>query len=207
MKKVIVIWAALIFLLIDTRITGVIKYPEYIPFDSPAINTVNMVIGHLIGDSAPLDLFSDAVGFLLILFVMNRIMKESKKAFRAFAIAFLGLVMYIANWTMPFFLNGRERYAAGYFLYLAYQLVKCFATIQAGLVCCEMAESQENHARNNVVAIFLILAAATGFIRGCCFFYELRKTMIVYYGIQIFFTVLYSWVYWKGRDRIRPQRE
>lgn len=203
MKKVILIWIGMVLLLIDTRIAGVINYPGYIPFDTPAPDTVDMVIGHLIGDAAPFDLFSDAVGLLLILFVTCKIVNENERAFRGFLLSLASLVLYAANWFMPFFLNGEKRYAAGYLLFMAYKLVKCVTIIQAGLVCCQMAESMENHAWNNVVAIFVILAAATGFIRGLCYFYEMTGTFYIYYAAEIFFTVVFTVMYWKHRSFVQ----
>ncbi|MGN0403543.1 MAG: hypothetical protein ACI4HQ_14965 [Acetatifactor sp.] len=202
MKKALLLWIALLFLTIDTRITGWIFYPEYVPFDTPAPETVDMIIGHLIGDSAHIDIFSDIIGYLLIIYVACKVVNENKKAFRAFCLSILAVILYVANWAMPFFLNGEARYTMGFFLYIIYSLLKSFAAIQAGFTLCEMSECIENHAWTNVVAIFIMLAFISGFIRSMSLFYQLPRLTVTYYGVQIFFTLLYSLMIWIRRAYI-----
>lgn len=203
MKKAIWIWIGMILLVLDTRITGILFFPKYIPFETPAPETVDMIIVHLIGDSAHIDLFSDLIAYLLIIGIACKIVNENKKAFAAFGFSILSLILYIANWGMPFVLNGEARYTAGFFLYIAYNLLKCVTTIQAGFMCCEMAECLENHAWNNVVAIFVMLASFAGFIRAMSHFYDLPKLTYVYFGIQLFFTLIYTVMFWKRRHFIK----
>ena len=107
MKKAVLLWVALLFLTIDTRIAGLIPYPEYIPFDTPAPETVDMIIGHLIGDSVHIDIFTDIIGYLLILYVSCKVVNENTKAFRAFGLSVLSLLLYLANLGMPFVRNGK----------------------------------------------------------------------------------------------------
>lgn len=202
MKKIIIVWIGLLFLLIDTRITGIIPYPAFEPFDTPAPETVDMIVGHLIGDSVPIDLFSDIIGYILIMGVASKIVNENKKAFGAFALCFLSLALYAANLVMPFFLNGETRYTVGFFLYLVWLFAECFATIQVGFMCCREAECLENHAWNNVVAIFVMLSSFAGLIRGMSHFYNFPGTALVYYIVQIFFTVVYTLMFWKRRSYV-----
>lgn len=218
------IWIGMIFLLIDTKIDGLLFYPAFEPFETNAPITVDLIIGHLIGDSVKLDIFSDLVAYILIILAASRIVSENQKlphpelpasdprlvlflkksagAFRAFLLAVIALILYAANWSMPFFLNGSARYSAGFFLYIAYNLLKCLATIQAGLVCTRMAECLENHAWNNVVAIFIMLSSFAGFIRAMSYFYDLLWTTRIYYALQVFFAVLYTVMFWKRRSYV-----
>lgn len=198
-KKPILIWIGMLFLLIDTRITGLIFYPAFEPFDTPAPISVDLIIRHLIGDSVSIDVFSDFIGYLLIMIVTCKIVNENKKAFGAFALSLLSMILYAANLAMPFFLNGEARYNVGFFLYLIYILLQCVTTIQAGFVCCQMTECLENHAWNCVVEIFVMLSAFAGLIRGMSYFYDLPRTTLLYYGLEIFFAVVYTVMYWKRR--------
>lgn len=205
MKKVIGIWIGMMLLVFDTSITGILFFPEYVPFDTPAPETVDMIIGHLIGDSAHIDLFSDLIAYVLIIGIACRIVNENKKAFAAFCLGILSLLLYVANWGMPFVLNGEARYTAGFFLYIAYNLLRCVTTIQAGFLCCEMAECLENHSWNSVVAIFVMLASFAGFIRGMSHFYDMPKLTYIYFGIQVFFTLVYTVMFWKRRHFVQAE--
>lgn len=207
MKKAVLIWVALLFLTIDTRITGWIPYPEFVPFDTPAPETVDMIIGHLLGDFAHIDIFSDIIGYLLIIYVSCKVVNENKKAFRAFCLSILALLLYVVNWGMPFVLNGEARYTMGFFLYIIYSLVKTFTAVQAGFALCEMSECIENHAWTNVVAIFIMLAFIAGFIRSMSLFYDLPKLTITYYVVQLFFTLLYSVMTWIRKSYIREGQD
>ncbi|MGN1196740.1 MAG: hypothetical protein ACI4TA_03985 [Acetatifactor sp.] len=203
MKKAVLLWVALLFLTIDTRIAGLIPYPEYIPFDTPAPETVDMIIGHLIGDSVHIDIFTDIIGYLLILYVSCKVVNENTKAFRAFGLSVLSLLLYLANLGMPFVLNGEARYTTGFFLYIAYTLLKTFTAVQCGFILCDMSECIENHAWINVVAIFIMLAFISGFIRSMSLFYNLPRLTVTYYTVQAFFTLLYSVMLWLRRSYFR----
>lgn len=203
MKKAVLLWVALLFLTIDTRIEGLIPYPEYIPFDTPAPETVDMIIGHLIGDSVHIDIFTDIIGYLLILYVSCKVVNENTKAFRAFGLSVLSLLLYLANLGMPFVLNGEARYTTGFFLYIAYTLLKTFTAVQCGFILCDMSECIENHAWINVVAIFIMLAFISGFIRSMSLFYNLPRLTVTYYTVQAFFTLLYSVMLWLRRSYFR----
>lgn len=203
MKKAVLLWVALLFLTIDTRIAGLIPYPEYIPFDTPAPETVDMIIGHLIGDSVHIDIFTDIIGYLLILYVSCKVVNVNTKAFRAFGLSVLSLLLYLANLGMPFVLNGEARYTTGFFLYIAYTLLKTFTAVQCGFILCDMSECIENHAWINVVAIFIMLAFISGFIRSMSLFYNLPRLTVTYYTVQAFFTLLYSVMLWLRRSYFR----
>lgn len=203
MKKAVLLWVALLFLTIDTRIAGLIPYPEYIPFDTPAPETVDMIIGHLIGDSVHIDIFTDIIGYLLILYVSCKVVNENTKAFRAFGLSVLSLLLYLANLGMPFVLNGEARYTTGFFLYIAYTLLKTFTAVQCGFILCDMSECIENHAWINVVAIFIMLAFISGFIRSMSLIYNLPRLTVTYYTVQAFFTLLYSVMLWLRRSYFR----
>ena len=227
LKKVIIIWIGMILLWIDIRLDGLIFYPAFEPFDAAAPLTVEMIIGHLIGDSMKIDIFSDIIGCLLILSpasaivnknmkllaeaerergklpLVYKLMKKNKRAFRAFVLGLLTLILYVGYQLMPFVLNGENRYQVGYFWYLIVIFFKCLTFIQAGLICCDAQESIQNHMWNNVVGIFILLSAFAGFVRGMSYFYNLPGTTAIYYTVQCFFGALATIMYWRHWDDIR----
>ncbi len=227
LKKMIVIWIGMIFLLLDTKLDGIIPYPAFEPFENSAPETVDMIIGHLIGDSVKIDLFSDIIGALLILIsasaivkqnmklltaaeqergklpLVYKLMKKNRRAFRAFVLGILTLILYSGYQLMPFVLNGEPRYQIGYFWYIIVIFLKCLTFIEAGLMCCDAQESVQNHMYNNVVTIFVLLSAFAGFVRAMSYFYNLPGTTAAYYAVQIFFGAIAAVMYWRHWDDIR----
>lgn len=227
-KKIIFIWIGMLFLLLDIKICGIILYPPYEPFLTGAPNSVDMIIGHLIGNSVKIDIFSDIIGCLLILVPVGmllrksmklsdginqiqekrpfiRVIREKKREYRAFISGILTLILYIGYQLMPFVLNGRERYQAGYFWYIVLALFKNLTFINAGLICCEAQENTRNHMWNSVVAIFILLSAFAGFIRAMCYFYDLPAAYGIYYAVQLFFSLAATVMYWKHRIYIQEE--
>lgn len=231
LKKIIIIWIGMIFLLLDTKLDGLIFYPAFEPFEAAAPDTVDMIIGHLIGDSVKIDIFSDFIGCLLILIpasaivnknmkllaeaeqeqgklpVVYKLMKKNNRAFRAFVLGLLTLILYTGYQLMPFVLNGEQRYQIGYFWYIILIFFKCLTFIQAGLICCDAQESVQNHMWNNVVTIFILLSAFAGFVRAMSYFYNLPGTTAIYYTVQLFFGVLSTIMYWMHWDDIEVADE
>lgn len=202
-KKIISIWIGMLFLLLDTKLSGLILYPPYEPFATPAPDTVDMIIGHLIGDSVKIDIFSDIIGCLLILIPVSMIVGKNLKKRRKFLTLIFGsltLILYIGYQLMPFVLNSEPRYQAAYFWYIILVLFKAVTFIHAGLICCELQESTQSHMQNNLAAIFIILSAFAGFIRAMSYFYELTGGYGIYYAVQIFFGLLATVIYWKHQN-------
>ncbi len=202
-KKIISIWIGMLFLLLDTKLSGLILYPPYEPFATPAPDTVDMIIGHLIGDSVKIDIFSDIIGCLLILIPVGMIVAKNLKQRRKFLTLTFGsltLILYIGYQLMPFILNGEPRYQAAYFWYIILVLFKAVTFIHAGLICCELQESTQSHMQNNLAAIFIILSAFAGFVRAMSYFYELPGGYVIYYAVQIFFGLLATVIYWKHQN-------
>lgn len=227
-KKILFIWIGMLFLLLDTKLSGIIFYPPYEPFVTGAPETVNMIINHLIGDSVKIDIFSDIIGCLLILIPVGMILgrgmkisdgtnqvqenrsfiraiKEKKRESRAIISGILTLILYIGYQLMPFALNGAARYQAGYFWYIILVLLKNLTFINAGLICCEVQENTRNHSWNSVVAIFILLSAFTGFVRAMTYFYDLTVAYGIYYTVQIFFGLLATVMYWKHHNYIKEE--
>ncbi len=227
-KKTIFIWIGMLFLLLDTKLSGLIYYPPYEPFPTPAPDTVDMIIGHLIGDSMKIDIFSDIIGCLLILIPVSMIIsqkmklpdksnqmqekrsliyviKKTRREFRALVFGSLTLILYIGYQLMPFVLNGEPRYQAAYFWYIILVLFKAVTFIHAGLICCELQESTQSHIQNNLAAIFIILSAFAGFVRAMSYFYELTGGYGIYYAVQIFFGLLATVIYWKHQNRRKKE--
>lgn len=202
-KKIISIWIGMLFLLLDTKLSGLILYPPYEPFATPAPDTVDMIIGHLIGDSVKIDIFSDIIGCLLILIPVGMIVAKNLKKRRKFLTLTFGsltLILYIGYQLMPFILNGEPRYQTAYFWYIILVLFKAVTFIHAGLICCELQESTQSHMQNNLAAIFIILSAFAGFVRAMSYFYELPGGYVIYYAVQIFFGLLATVIYWKHQN-------
>lgn len=209
-KKIVSIWIGMLFLLLDTKLGGLIFYPTYEPFATPAPDTVDMIIGHLIGDSVKIDIFSDIIGCLLILIPVSMIVGKNLKKRRKFLTLVFGsltLILYIGYQLMPFVLNGEPRYQAGYFWYIILSLFKAVTFIHAGLICCELQESTQSHMQNNLAAIFIILSAFAGFVRAMSYFYELTGGYGVYYAVQIFFGLLATVIYWKHQNYTKKEAD
>lgn len=229
-KKTILIWIGMLFLLFDTKLSGLIYYPPYVPFPTPAPDTVDMIIGHLIGDSVKIDIFSDIIGCLLILIPVSMIIckkmklrdesnqmqekrsliyviKKTRREFRTLVFGSLTLILYIGYQIMPFVLNGEPRYQTAYFLYIILVLFKAVTFIHAGLICCELQENTQSHMQNNLAAIFIILSAFAGFVRAMSYFYELTGGYGIYYAVQIFFGLLATVIYWKHQNHIKKEAD
>lgn len=207
MSSIAAILIGMIFLLIDVKLTGIIPYPEFEEFPAIAEKTADMIINHVVGDSLPIDVFSDVAGYIIIIVVCAKVVNKNDKAFRCFCLGILALGFYLFHNFMPFFFNGEARYNIASFSYIAMLLIKCVAFIQAGLVCTQTTECVENHAANLVTEIFFMLAAFCGFIRGMAFFYNLPRTMYFFYGIQCFFAIIYHAVFIKilinSKDKLK----
>lgn len=196
MGEIIALLIAMLLLIFNVYIGG-FSYPDYEEFVAQAEKTVDMIINHVIGPQVRIDIFSNVVAYIIIIVVCTRIVNKNNKAFRGFCLAILSLAVYLFNMFMPFFFNGELRYNIGFFSYIAMILIECVTFIQVGLICTECTECVENHAANLVTEIFMMLTAFSGFIRGMAFFYDLPKIMYLFFGVQLFFAVVYHCVYLK----------
>ena len=65
MKKYYLLFVALVLLVLDIRIP-MFAYPIFEEFRTEAPKTVDMVINHVLGHKVPLDMISDAIGYVLL---------------------------------------------------------------------------------------------------------------------------------------------
>lgn len=202
MKKILLLWIGLLFLLINVNLNNIIIYPPFITYPTNAPDTLDMIINHVIGSSLRIDIFSDIIGYVLIIIASYQLIASSPKFIKTIFLASLGILSYVVLQCMPFVLNGEERFQAGFVLYILYFFVKAFVTINAALTCCALCECIENRAWNSVVSIFVLLSAFSGIIYYFSFFYDFIITTYIYYALQIAFTALYSFLFWKRRHYI-----
>lgn len=197
MKKYLIVLIGFLFLFIDLRF-GYTAFPVFEPFRTEAPNTVDLIIRHVIGDRMQLDIFSDAIGFILVLVGVLVVLKSEKaiitqKAMDHFKKMFpwelAGIVLYFAEKLQPFFLNGNLRFRCGYLLYFLYLAAKTITMGHAMFGVAEALESTENHTRNNLSIIFIMLCLGCFVVSRIAYFYELTISTWIYYGLSAVFAV------------------
>lgn len=201
MKKFIFAFAAFFLLIADVRI-GVVQYPEFIKFRTEAPNTVDLVVNHVIGDTMKIDILSDAIGFILafaaaIMFIRyieenNNITPEkSQKLIKSMVNvrnwSAVGLIVYIGEKIMPFFMNGNYRFRLGYALYFLLLIAEVVVYSAGALTICRLQENLENHTYNNLTSIFAMLSIGTFTVARVLYFYDLMVVFIIYYVLSIIF--------------------
>lgn len=201
MKKYVLGMIAVLILLLDVRL-GSVSYPAFEEFRTEAPNTVNMVINHVVGDKLMLDPVSDALGFALIFIVGMMFLKEakednnispseSKKRIsrwkRACVWSVAGLILYVTEKVMPFYLNGNLRFRAEYLLYYLLLVAEVASVSYMLLGVCKQLETISNHASNNVSTIFAMIAIGCFTIARVLFFFDLMVMFVIYYVATFIF--------------------
>lgn len=198
MKKYLLILIGFILLIFDIRF-GVMDFPAFESFRTEAPETVKMVVGHVVGDKLQVDVFSDAVGFVLVLigsllFLLGGTIKEDSKAYfhfkRLIPWCISGLIFYFVEKLMPFGLNGNLRFRSEYALYFICLATKVTTMGHSMFGVAESMESTESHIRNNLSIIFIMLSLGTFVVSRVAYFYELIIPAWIYYGLSTIFAVV-----------------
>lgn len=210
MKKIIMLWLGLLLIFVEIPVK-VLQFPAYIEFETPAPNTVDMVINSVIGDSLTLTFFSSVLGLLLLIIASASLMKirnqtlltekiKKKNPFqKAVILGIVALILCFAYYLMPFILNSKDRYMTGFVLFVCYSLLKTFAMIAAGVSAANMCNCTENNAWNSVLIIFFLLSTFTSLVRDACYLYDLPRLSTIYGCVSLFFIILYSIMFVKRR--------
>ena len=196
-----------LFLVIDTRIKA-FAYPAYIPFDTPAPKTVDMIINHVVTDHMNIDIFSDIIGYILVLLSAFGFKKEDWSTHsidpeirgrRQTALVgikklipwtIVALICCLATKLFPFFLNGSARYCTGYLIFYVYTFLKAITMIYTIIICTGFLENIKDHMFINTSTIFLLIGIGCYVVSAFVFFYDLGKTYYIYLGFAILFALL-----------------
>lgn len=204
MKKYYLLFAALILLLVDVPLQ-LLGYPEFIPFKTEAPQTVDMVIGHVIGNPGRLDLFSDLVGYVLLVISAIRLFPTNRKFGGVIFWGLSACVMRTLWIAMPFMANGEVRFRLGYILFFIVAALKVVAIFAAMYAFTRYLESLSNHSYNNVTVIFAMLSMICGIVFHVIWFYELVLVAYLYYAAMLIFAGVYGYRIYKDRDMLEIQ--
>lgn len=197
MKKYIIVLIGFMFLFLDIRF-ATIAFPQFEPFRTEAPDTVDLIIRHVIGDSMQIDIMSDAIGFILVIVGAIMVIKAGKnsileKAFEHFKKlipwGLVGLVLYLTEKLAPFALNGNLRFRCGYFLYFLCLAAKAVSMGHAMFGVGEALESTENHVRNNLSIILIMICLGCFVVSRVAYFYELTISAWIYYVVSGAFAI------------------
>ncbi len=190
MRKYYLLFAAALLLILDIRIPAV-TYPVFEAFRTEAPVTVSLVIEHVVGDSLRIDVFSDILGYVLLLAAEAWISMEDRRFRTPFIWGAVSAALYGYQQLMPFYLNGSLRFRAGYLLYFAASLLEICALFSAVYAVTRRLESTSNHSYNNVTVIVAMLCAGTGVVAALVWFFDLTVLSAVYRVAQLaaFFVV------------------
>ncbi|MGN0326762.1 MAG: hypothetical protein ACI4DW_10650 [Lachnospiraceae bacterium] len=190
-KYFILGFAGLLLALIDLPVPTGIAYPEFIPFETEAPNTVEMVIGQVIGPVFKVDLCSDFLAYLLILLSIIGLGKIKKYFYRQLPLLGLSMGLLLANTLLPFYLNGNLRFRFGYLFYFLASLAKIVSLFEYTFCFTKMEECMANHTDNTVTVIFMMVSFFAGMIHYVLAFYQLTISSYLYYFVQLA-TLLYT---------------
>lgn len=198
MKKYYLLFVALVLLVLDIRIPT-FAYPVFEEFRTEAPKTVDMVINHVLGHKVPLDIISDAIGYILLAAASLMIGIKNKKFRKVFVWTAIALGTNFYRYYMPFLLNGDERFRVGYIIYFVAAACEAIVTFYAMYALCGQLETLENHSYNNVTVIIAMICIATGMVAAIMNFFDLMILSVVYYLVQIVLMGVY-W-YMVNRDK------
>lgn len=184
MRKYYLLFAALVLLILDVRIPA-IAYPAYEAFRTEAPVTVSLVIEHVVGSRMRIDLFSDLLGYLLLLAAAAWLSVEDRSFLKCFLWGAASTAMYGYWQIMPFYLNGGLRFRAGYVLYFAAALLKIVAIFLTMYTVSEQLESTSNHSYNNVTVIIMMVCAGSAAVAALMWFFDLTVIAYVYSAVRI----------------------
>lgn len=212
--KYLFILVGIALLILDLRI-GVVPFPAYEPFKTEAPETVSLVIDHVTGTHMRIDLFSDLIGFLFLLFGSFQFLMglrdlphgpqgetKTMRRFRSFGsllpLISIAILLYIVEKFMPFRLNGNLRFRAEYALYFFGVLFKTLVLLYSSISITRMFETLKNHTYNNVTVLLILLGCGCHLIADILYFFNL---MILYWAYIVVSIVTVGFAFYRiGKD-------
>lgn len=192
-----IVFLAVILLVIDIPIPTM-AYPAFEPFHTEAPKTVDLLINHVMGHHLRLDLFSDVLGYLLLAAACVMLGSDNKSFFRLLPWIAAGMGFYLCFHLMPFLLNGRPRYRAGYLLYFVAGALQVLVLLRAMLHVCDGLETTENHGYNNLSIILMLISCFAGAISMTGWFYSLLRLSLLYLIVQLIFLGIFWYRVWRS---------
>lgn len=199
-KEIIFNYIGIILLALGILVNTPISYPEYIPFESEAPNTVAMVIDSLIGNTYKQDLFPDIIGYLILIvsgFIYdfrsktdNKNTNKKLRYFKATVFLTLALFSHLALLSIPFLTNGRMRFKLFYLLYFITLILKYLGLLEFTRRLVTTNESFEHRSFNTVTLIIIMIGYLCGFISFVLFFYEFHLLSDIYMIIELVLLLL-----------------
>lgn len=116
--------------------------------------------------------------------------KAGRKGVKLCVVSMIGIVSYLAVNLMPFVLNGRERYSAGYLLFFVFLAFKTAVLVMTAKTLTEPLENLQTHIYVNTTTIFLLIAVGCFVVSRVVFFYDLMPGYWIYFGLSIVFMLL-----------------
>lgn len=120
----------------------------------------------------------------------ERLPKAGRKGVKLCVVSMIGIVSYLAVNLMPFVLNGRERYSAGYLLFFVFLAFKTAVLVMTAKTLTEPLENLQTHIYVNTTTIFLLIAVGCFVVSRVVFFYDLMPGYWIYFGLSIVFMLL-----------------
>lgn len=199
MRKYYLLFAALVLLILDVRIPT-IAYPAYEAFRTEAPVTVSLIIEHVVGHRLRVDLFSDLLGYLLLLAAVAWLSAEDQRFRKCFIWGALSTAVFVYWQIMPFYLNGGLRFRAGYVLYFVTALLKIVTTFLAMYTVAGKLENTSNHSYNNVTIIIMMVCAGSAAVAALMWFFDLIVVSCVYEAVQLATFGVAVWRIWNDRN-------
>lgn len=199
MRKYYIMFVALVLLIVDIPIPTFL-YPAFEEFRTEAPVTVSLVIDHVVGHRLRMDVFSDLIGYLLLLISAAQLSPEDKRFRRCFIWGALSMAVLVYWQAMPFYLNGGVRFRAGYMLYFLAALLKIVTVFLAMYTVAGQLENTSNHSYNNVTVILMMLCAACGVVSALMWFFDLIVIVCIYDVVQLILFGVVTWRIWNDRS-------
>lgn len=206
MKKIIPLIIGMLFLILDFRVLTGIAFPTFIPFPTSAPESATLIIDHLVGTHFRVDIFPDIIGYAILFYGCVKLFPYQLKFVRCTFWIILAVIAHLLNVLNPFIFNGYTRYSIAYIVLIVATLLKAAVMINVMITFLNFSECTENHAWNNVVAIFMLIAIFAMAISKFAFLYMWDGVSNVYYGISLIATLGYSIMYYKRIDYFNLER-
>lgn len=207
MKKTLPLILGMLFLILDYPIRTGIVYPAFIPFRTSAPESVSMIIDHLVGTNLRIDIFPDLIGYILLFFGCASLISYQKRFARCTVWIILAAAANLLCILNPLLFQSYTRYSLAYIVLIVATLLKAAVMIHIMLTFLNFSECTENHAWNNVVAIFMLIAVFTMVIRNLSFLYMWDSVAKVYNGVSLVATLIYVIMYCKRLNYFRLERQ
>ena len=204
MRKYYLLFAALVLLVLDVRIPA-IAYPAYEAFRTEAPVTVSLVIEHVVGHRMRIDLFSDLLGYLLLLVAAAWLSMGDRRFRKCFLWGAVSTAMYVYWQMMPFYLNSGLRFRAGYMLYFVTAVLKIVTIFLAMYTVSGQLENTSNHSYNNVTVILMMVCAACAVVAALMWFFDLTVISGIYDVVQLVLFGVVVWRIWNDRNLLMEE--